>query len=57
MLPTTESYIHQQVPYGVEKFNDIIHMKRSLTTRLYNLNLVPRDFPLGEQRPWWTLVT
>ena len=35
---TTECYIHQQVPYGVEKFSDIIHIKRSLTTRLYNLS-------------------
>ena len=34
---TTECYIHQQVPYGVEKFSDI-HIKRSLTTRLYNLS-------------------
>jgi DNA polymerase III epsilon subunit-like protein len=35
---TTELYINQQVPYGVEKFSDIIHIKRSLTTRLYNLS-------------------
>ena len=35
---TTECYIHQQVPYGVEKFSDIVHIKRSLTTRLYNLS-------------------
>ena len=35
---TTESHIHQKFPYGVEKWSDIIHMKRSLTTRLYNLN-------------------
>ena len=32
----TEAHIRQKVAYGVEKFNDIIHMKRSLTTRLYN---------------------
>ena len=31
---TTKCYIHQQVPYGVEKFSDIVHIKRSLTTRL-----------------------
>ena len=31
---TTELYINQQVPYGVEKFSDIIYIKRSLTTRL-----------------------
>ena len=37
---TTECYIHQQVPYGVEKFSDIIHIKRSLTTRLYNLSKI-----------------
>ncbi|CAB4013574.1 Hypothetical predicted protein [Paramuricea clavata] len=35
---TTELYTNQQVPYGVEKFSDIIHIKRSLTTRLYNLS-------------------
>ena len=35
---TTELYINQQVLYGVEKFSDIIHIKRSLTTRLYNLS-------------------
>ena len=34
----TEAHIRQKVAYGVEKFNDIIHMKRSLTTRLYNLS-------------------
>ena len=34
---TTELYINQQVPYGVEKFSDIIQIKRSLTTGLYNL--------------------
>ncbi|XP_068700225.1 uncharacterized protein [Montipora foliosa] len=35
---TTEAHIRQKVSYGVEKFSDIIHMKRSLTTRLYNLS-------------------
>ena len=34
---TTEAHIRQKVSYGVEKFSDIVHMKRSLTTRLYNL--------------------
>ena len=34
---TTEAHIRQKVAYNVEKFSDIIHMKRSLTTRLYNL--------------------
>ena len=34
---TTEAHISQKVIYKVEKFSDIIHMKRSLTTRLYNL--------------------
>ena len=35
---TTECYLHDQVPYGIEKYSDVIHMKRSLTTRLYNLS-------------------
>ena len=35
---TTECYVHEQVPYGIEKYSDIIHIKRSLTTRLYNLS-------------------
>ena len=37
---TTECYFHEQVPYGIEKYSvcDIIHLKRSLTTRLYNLS-------------------
>ncbi|XP_068732248.1 uncharacterized protein [Montipora capricornis] len=35
---TTEAHIRQKVSYGVEKFSDIIHMKRSLTTRLYYLS-------------------
>ena len=35
---TTESHIKQNVPYKVEKWSDIVHIKRSLTTRLYNLS-------------------
>jgi DNA polymerase III epsilon subunit-like protein len=35
---TTECYVHEQVSYGIEKYSDIIHIKRSLTTRLYNLS-------------------
>ena len=31
-------YLNQQIPYGIEKFSDIIHIKRSITTRLYNLS-------------------
>ena len=34
---TTLADIHDKVPYNVEKWSDIIHTKRSLTTRLYNL--------------------
>ena len=34
---TTVARIRQKVIYGVEKFSDIIHMKRSLATLLYNL--------------------
>ena len=34
---TTEAYIRQKVSYGVEKLSDI-HMKRSITTRLYSLS-------------------
>ena len=34
---TTEAHIRQKVSYGVEKLSDIIHMKRSITTRLYSL--------------------
>ncbi|XP_028390793.1 uncharacterized protein LOC114515695 [Dendronephthya gigantea] len=34
---TTEAHIRQKVEYKVEKRSDIVHMKRSLTTRLYNL--------------------
>ena len=30
---TTEAHIRQKVSYGVEKFSDIIHMKRFLTTQ------------------------
>lgn len=35
---TTLSHLNQNVPYGVEKWSDIVHAKRSLTTRLYNLS-------------------
>ena len=35
---TTEAHIRQKVTYGVEKFSDVVHMKRSLATRLYNLS-------------------
>ena len=35
---TTEAHIRQKVSYGDNEFIDIIHMKRSLTTRLYNLS-------------------
>lgn len=34
---TTAAHIKQKVPYTVEKWTDIVHAKRSLTTRLYNL--------------------
>jgi len=36
--PTTETHIRQKVSYGDKKFSDIVHFKRSLTTRLYNLS-------------------
>ena len=39
---TIESYIYQQVPYEVEKLSDVVHVKRSLTTRLYNLSKMGR---------------
>ena len=32
---TTQAHLHQNVPYGVEKWSDVIHAKRSLTTRVY----------------------
>lgn len=35
---TTELHLKQKVPYGVEKWSDTVHIKRSLTTRLYNLS-------------------
>lgn len=35
---TTQSHLHQNGPYGVDKWSDIIHAKRSLITRLYNLS-------------------
>ena len=30
--------MQEKVPYGVEKWSDITHAKRSLTTRLYNIS-------------------
>ena len=35
---TTELHLKQKVPYRVEKWSDTVHIKRSLTTRLYNLS-------------------
>ena len=35
---TTPAHIKEKVPYPVEKWTDIVHSKRSLTTRLYNLS-------------------
>ena len=35
---TTLSHLTENVPYNVEKWSDIVHAKRSLTTRLYNLS-------------------
>lgn len=35
---TTESHLKQKVPYGVEKWSDTAHIKRSLTTRLHKLS-------------------
>ena len=34
---TTEAHIRQKVSYKVEKLSDIVHIKRALTSRLYNL--------------------
>ena len=34
---TTHSHIREKVPYGVEKQSDVIHTKRSMTSRLYKL--------------------
>ena len=36
---TTLCHLNQNVPYGIEKWSDIVHAKRSLTTRLYNLSV------------------
>ena len=33
---TTAAHIKQKVPYPVEKWTDIVHAKRSLSTKLYN---------------------
>ncbi|CAB3997189.1 Hypothetical predicted protein, partial [Paramuricea clavata] len=35
---TTLSHMHEKVPYDVEKWSDITHAKRSLTTKLYNIS-------------------
>ena len=35
---TTLSLLTESLPYDVEKWSDIVHAKRSLTTRLYNLS-------------------
>ena len=35
---TTAAHIKENFPYPVEKWTDIVHAKRSLTTRLYNLS-------------------
>ena len=35
---TTKAHIRQKVSYDVEKLSDVVHTKRSLTTRLYNLS-------------------
>jgi hypothetical protein len=37
MIQPLRVFLHAQVPYGIEKFSDIIHIKRSLTSRLHNL--------------------
>ena len=42
---TTEAHVRQKVIYGVNKFSDIIHMKRSLTTRLYNQSKIWQLLP------------
>ena len=34
---TTAAHIKEKVPYPVKKWTDIVHAKRSLTTRLYSL--------------------
>ena len=34
---TTLADIKNKVPYGVEKWSDVVHAERSLNTRLYNL--------------------
>ena len=49
---TTQAHLHQNVPYGVEKWSDIVHTKRSLTTRLYNLasrSSFPNSSPLSQK--------
>ena len=34
---TTLADINSKVPYNIEKYSDVIHTKRSMTTRLFNL--------------------
>ena len=49
---TTQAHLHQNVPYGVEKWSGIVHAKRSLTTRLYNLasrSSFPNSSPLSQK--------
>ena len=44
---TTELYLNQQVPYGIETFSDIIHIKHStlpdciISARQLNSRIVP----------------
>ena len=40
---TTLCHLSQNVPYGVEKWSDIVHAKRSQTTRSYSIS-TPRKF-------------
>ena len=35
---TTLAELVKQTPYKLQKYSDIIHIKRSLSTRLYNLS-------------------
>ena len=49
---TTQAHLHQNVPYGVKKWSRIVHTKRSLTTRLYNLvsqSSFPNSSPLSQK--------
>jgi hypothetical protein len=53
---TTEAHIRQKVGYKVDKLSDIIHMKRSLTTRIYHLRKNGR-FPMPLSTMLSTLFT